>query len=50
VGSTNQRFHYLTDRYSASIEGASVPDREVEWRVRDDGRLASKGGLGQQHI
>jgi anaerobic ribonucleoside-triphosphate reductase activating protein len=43
VGSTNQRFHYLTDRYSASIEGSDVPEREVEWRVRDDGQLVVNG-------
>jgi anaerobic ribonucleoside-triphosphate reductase activating protein len=43
VGSTNQRFHYLTDRYSASIEGADEPEREVEWRIRDDGCLVVNG-------
>lgn len=43
VGSTNQRFHYLTDRYSASIEGADEPEREIEWRIRDDGCLVVNG-------
>ena len=43
VGSTNQRFHYLTNRYDASIEGADVPNREVEWRIRDDGRFVVNG-------
>ena len=43
VGSTNQRFHYLTDRYNSSIEGVDVPEREVEWRIRDDGRLVVNG-------
>ena len=43
VGSTNQRFHYLTKRYDALIEGADVPNREVEWRVRDDGRFVVNG-------
>jgi anaerobic ribonucleoside-triphosphate reductase activating protein len=43
LGSTNQRFHYLTKRYDALIEGADVPNREVEWRVRDDGRFVVNG-------
>ena len=43
VGSTNQRFHYLTRRYDASIEGADAPNREVEWRIRDDGRFVVNG-------
>ncbi len=43
VGSTNQRFHYLTKRYDALIEGADVPNREVEWRVREDGRFVVNG-------
>lgn len=43
VGSTNQRFHYLTKRYDALIEGADVTNREVEWRVRDDGRFVVNG-------
>lgn len=43
VGSTNQRFHYLTKRYDPSIEGADLPSREVEWRIRDDGRLVVNG-------
>ncbi len=43
VGSTNQRFHYLTKRYDPSIEGADLPSREVEWRIRDDGRFVVNG-------
>ena len=43
VGSTNQQFHYLTDRYNSSIEGVDVPEREVEWRIRDGGRLVVNG-------
>ena len=39
VGSTNQRLHFLTDRYNSSIEGVDVPEMEVELRIRDDGRL-----------
>ena len=33
----------LTKRYDALIEGADVPNREVEWRVRDDGRFVVNG-------
>ena len=43
VGSDNQRFHYLTNRYNASIEGVEVPNREMEWRIRDDGRFVVNG-------
>lgn len=43
VGSTNQKFHYLTDRYNATIEEPDAPKREVEWRIRDDGRLIING-------
>jgi len=43
VGSANQQFRYLTKRYDASIEGADVPNREVEWRIRADGRFVVNG-------
>jgi anaerobic ribonucleoside-triphosphate reductase activating protein len=45
VGSTNQRFHYLTSRYSAAIErpAADEPLRTVEVRIGPDGRLAANG-------
>ena len=43
VGSTNQRFHYLTDRYNSSIEGVDVLERQLELRIRDDGRLVFNG-------
>ena len=45
VGSRNQRFHYLTDRYTAAIEDASAEDplREVEIRIAPDGRVQSNG-------
>ena len=43
VGSTNQRFNYLTKRYDALIEGADVQNREIEWRVRNDGRFVING-------
>jgi len=45
VGSENQRFHYLTDRYSPEIEvqaeGASW--REVEVTIGADGRVRANG-------
>lgn len=43
VGSTNQQFHYLTNRYSESIEGSTLPDRAMEWRISDDGRIVVNG-------
>ena len=45
VGSTNQRFHYLTDRYTAAIERPSPgePLRSVEVRLTPDGRLSLNG-------
>jgi anaerobic ribonucleoside-triphosphate reductase activating protein len=43
VGSANQRFHYLTKRYDASIEEPPVPTREIEWRIRADGRFVING-------
>ena len=45
VGSDNQRFHYLTDRYSREIEvpAADRPLREVEVRIGPDGRIQSNG-------
>lgn len=48
VGSTNQRFHYLTDRYSPSIERPSdgEPLRAVEVRIGSDGRLGANGWPG----
>jgi anaerobic ribonucleoside-triphosphate reductase activating protein len=45
AGSTNQRFHYLTDRYSPSIERATdaTPDFTVEVEIRPDGTTALHG-------
>ena len=43
VGSTNQQFHYLTNRYNESIEGSTLPDRAMEWRISDDGRIVVNG-------
>ena len=45
AGSTNQRFHYLTDRYTACIErpAPDEPLRSVEVRLGADGRWAANG-------
>ena len=45
AGSTNQRFHYLTDRYSPAIErpATGAPLRTVEVRLALDGRLSANG-------
>jgi anaerobic ribonucleoside-triphosphate reductase activating protein len=45
VGSRNQRFHYLTPRYTAAVErpGPEDPLRTVEVRVGADGRLSANG-------
>ena len=45
AGSTNQRFHYFTDRYSPAIErpDADEPLRSVEVRLGADGRVSANG-------
>ena len=45
AGSTNQRFHYLTDRYTAAIERPAPGEalRSVEIRLTADGRLSLNG-------
>jgi len=45
VGSENQRFHYLTARYSPEIElpPPRAPLREVEVRIAADGRVQANG-------
>jgi anaerobic ribonucleoside-triphosphate reductase activating protein len=45
AGSTNQRFHYLTSRYSSEIETPRGDDalRTVEVRLGSDGTLAVNG-------
>lgn len=43
VGSTNQRFIYLTDRYDLTIEQAHQATREVEVRISADGRVSANG-------
>ena len=41
VGSTNQRFHFLTGRYAPGIE--RCPRRDVEVRLGPDGRMSING-------
>jgi anaerobic ribonucleoside-triphosphate reductase activating protein len=45
AGSTNQRFHYLTDRYTPAIERPcpDEPLRTVEVRIGSEGRLSANG-------
>jgi anaerobic ribonucleoside-triphosphate reductase activating protein len=45
AGSTNQRFHYFTTRYSPEIErpAAGEPLRTVEVRLGPDGRVSANG-------
>jgi anaerobic ribonucleoside-triphosphate reductase activating protein len=45
VGSTNQRFHYLTSRYTDRIEhpDGDEPLRGVEVHIGADGRLHANG-------
>ena len=43
VGSTNQKFHYLTDYYDARIESDGKVDRMLEVRLRIDGSVFVNG-------
>lgn len=43
VGSTNQNFIYLSERYDPTIEHAHHASREVEWRISADGRISANG-------
>jgi len=48
AGSTNQRFHYFTPRYSPAIErpAPDEPLRTVEVRFHPDGRVSANGWPG----
>ncbi len=50
VGSTNQRFYYLTDRYDARIEGGDTVDRKLEILFRSDGSVFVNGWPEQINI
>lgn len=43
VGSRNQKFHYLSERYDAGIEGDGLPQREIEIRLGRDGTVTANG-------
>ncbi|MEI7086319.1 4Fe-4S single cluster domain-containing protein [Pectobacterium versatile] len=43
VGSTNQQFHYLTERYDAQIEKRDVVERLIEVRINSDGTVFVNG-------
>ena len=43
VGSNNQNFIYLSERYDPTIEHAHNASREVEWRISADGRISANG-------
>lgn len=43
AGSSNQVFHYLTDRYDNSIERTSDGQQRVEIRLSNDGRVHVNG-------
>lgn len=44
VGSANQRFHYLSDRYDTAIEGMQATvQRSLEVRAASDGRVMING-------
>jgi anaerobic ribonucleoside-triphosphate reductase activating protein len=50
VGSTNQQFHFLTDRYRSLAMGLdSVPDR-LEVRIRADGTVFVNGQAGDHEL
>ncbi|MGY3855134.1 4Fe-4S single cluster domain-containing protein [Aeromonas aquatilis] len=43
VGSTNQQFHYLTERYDAQIEKRDAVERLIEVRINSDGTVFVNG-------
>lgn len=43
AGSSNQRFHYLTDRYDGSIEQTDGGNQRVEVRLSESGRVEVNG-------
>lgn len=43
AGSSNQRFHYMTDRYDRSIECTDGGNQRVEIRVTEAGRVEVNG-------
>lgn len=43
AGSSNQRFHYLTDRYESTIEQTDGASQRVEIRFSESGRVEVNG-------
>lgn len=43
VGSTNQRFHFLTDRYSDLEERLQTVTDKLEIRIKEDGTIEANG-------
>lgn len=43
VGSSNQKFHYLTNRYDLRIEKGHLVDRAIEIRLRANGSIFVNG-------
>ncbi len=43
VGSSNQRFHYRSQRYDATIERAGSAVRHTEWRIGQNGLIRVNG-------
>lgn len=43
VGSTNQRFHFLTDRYRNLVETLELIPNRIEVRLKPDGRIMING-------
>lgn len=43
VGSSNQQFHYLTERYDAQIESGGEVERILEVRLKKDGSVFVNG-------
>lgn len=43
VGSTNQQFHYLTERYDVRIESNDKVERVLEIRLKTDGSVFING-------
>ena len=43
VGSNNQRFHYLTERYDKRIETSSIDRAAIEIRLEMDGSIEMNG-------
>lgn len=50
VGSSNQRYHFLTSRYRHLENALSSIDNKVEVRVGEDGTISINGMITQQNL